>query len=363
MPGGCHVPNTNTYRPAAGHNAETLADAVASRIEFEGPDTVAAVLLEPVQNAGGCLIAPEGYFRRVREICDAYDVLFVSDEVICAWGRLGHMFGCRTLRLPAGPDHTAKGITSAYAPMGAVIASDRVAEPFVGSDAMFLHGFTFSGHPVSAAVALANIDVIDREDLLQHVRENEGGFRAMLESLCDIPIVGEVRGAGYFQAIELVKDRGTREPFSLKEAAVLANGRPLAAELFQRGLICRADHRGNVVLQLAPPLIAAAEQFDQMEAILRPVRRGRGARPVAVGLDARRRRQHQRHKRVGEQLGLALHAAWSRDAANSNASPSKRWRMKRATSSTVMPSSTGSPATAAVRFSSRRSRPNGCHIA
>ncbi len=269
-PGGCHVPNTNTYRPAPGHTAETLADAIASRIEFEGPETVAAVLVEPVQNAGGCLTPPDGYFRRVREICDAHDVLLVSDEVICAWGRLGHMFGCERYEYQPDVITTAKGVTSAYAPMGAVIASDRVVEPFLASDVMFLHGFTFSGHPVSASVALANIDVIEGERLLDHVRENESEFRAMLESLRDIPIVGEVRGAGYFQAMELVKDQATREPFSLDEANNLAGG-PLAAALFDQGLICRADHRGNVVVQLAPPLIADGEQFAEMEQILRPV--------------------------------------------------------------------------------------------
>ena len=244
-PGGCHVPNTNTYRPSPGHSAETLADAIDARIEFEGPETVAAVLVEPVQNAGGCLVPPAGYFERVREICDAHDVLLISDEVICAWGRLGHMLGCE--RYGYRPDliTTAKGITSAYAPMGAVIAADHVVDPFLEKDAMFIHGFTFSGHPVSAAVALANIDVIEREDLLAHVRQQEPAFRAMLESLRDIPIVGEVRGAGYFQAVELVKDQATRQPFSAAEAQTLA-GRPLASEFFHRGLICRADYRGTL---------------------------------------------------------------------------------------------------------------------
>src|ERR1700737_3334023 len=130
-PGGCHVPNTNVYRLAPGVPESSLAEAIAQRIEFEGPDTVAAVILEPVQNAGGCFTPPEGYFQRVREICDEYDVLLISDEVICSWGRLGEWFGAQRYGYQPDVITTAKGLTSAYAPMGAVIASDRVAEPFM----------------------------------------------------------------------------------------------------------------------------------------------------------------------------------------------------------------------------------------
>jgi adenosylmethionine-8-amino-7-oxononanoate aminotransferase len=269
-PGGCHVANTNLYRLAPGYGAENLAEAVLERIEFEGPDTVGAVILEPVQNAGGCFTPPEGYFQRVREICDEHDIVMISDEVICSWGRLGEWFGAQ--RYDYQPDiiTTAKGITSAYAPMGAMITSDRMMEPFLEGSTSFAHGFTFAGHPVAAAVALANIDVLEHEGVLENVREHEAGFRAMLESLRDIEIVGDVRGAGYFHAIELVRDRDTKQSFDHEEAEILLRGF-LSGELFRRGLICRADDRGDPVIQLSPPLIAGPEHFEEMESVLRPV--------------------------------------------------------------------------------------------
>jgi adenosylmethionine-8-amino-7-oxononanoate aminotransferase len=269
-PGGCHVPNTNTYRLPPGLTEDRLADTIAARIEFEGPETVAAVILEPVQNAGGCFTPPEGYFQRVREICNEYDVLFISDEVICSWGRLGEWFGSQRYGYQPDIITTAKALTSAYAPMGAMIVSDRVAEPFMHGSNTFTHGFTFAGHPVCAAIALANIDALEREGILQHVRDHEAAFRQMLESLRDLPIVGDVRGAGYFHAIELVKDKETKESFDDDEAEVLLRGY-LSAELYRRGLICRADDRGDPVIQLSPPLIAGQEQFDEIEQILRPV--------------------------------------------------------------------------------------------
>ncbi|MEA2251728.1 MAG: hypothetical protein QOG70_1970 [Solirubrobacteraceae bacterium] len=269
-PGGCHVPNTNLYRLPPGYGVENLADSVAQRIEFEGPETVGAVIMEPVQNGGGCFTPPDGYFQRVREICDANDVLLISDEVICSWGRLGEYFGAERYGYQPDIITTAKGLTSAYAPMGAVIASDEVFEPFADGAAAFLHGITFGGHPIASAVAMANIDVFEREGLLDHVRENEPHFRAMLESLRDIEIVGDVRGAGYFHAIELVKDRDTRESFTDEECETLLRGY-LSPEMYRRGLICRADDRGDPVLQLSPPLIAGPEQFEEIEAVLRPV--------------------------------------------------------------------------------------------
>jgi adenosylmethionine-8-amino-7-oxononanoate aminotransferase len=269
-PGGCHVPNTNSYRLAPGVPESSFAEAIAHRIEFEGPDTVAAVILEPVQNAGGCFTPPEGYFERVRAICDEYDVLLISDEVICAWGRLGEWFGADRYRYRPDLITTAKGLTSAYAPMGALIVSDRVAEPFMSGTASFMHGFTFAGHPVCAAIAMANLDAFEAEGVLEHVRGNEGAFRSMLESLRDLPIVGDVRGAGYFQAIELVRDRDTKRSFSHEESETLLRGF-LSGELYRRGLICRADDRGDPVVQLSPPLVAGAEQFAEIEAILREV--------------------------------------------------------------------------------------------
>src|SRR6476469_9469476 len=269
-PGGCHVPNTNLYRMPHGIGVETLAETVRHRIEFEGPDTVSAVIMEPVQNAGGCFTPPEGYFQTIREICDEYDVLMISDEVICSWGRLGEYFGAQRYGYQPDIITTAKGITSAYAPMGAVIASDRVFEPFADGAASFLHGITFGGHPVASAVAMANLDVFEREALLERVRENEPHFKAMLDSLRDIEIVGDVRGAGYFWAIELVKDRDTKEHFSHDECETLLRGY-LSPEMYRRGLICRADDRGDPVIQLSPPLIAGPEHFEEMESVLRPV--------------------------------------------------------------------------------------------
>ncbi|HUA12181.1 MAG TPA: aspartate aminotransferase family protein [Solirubrobacteraceae bacterium] len=269
-PGAIHAPNTNSYRLPADRDPLWAADAIDEAILAAGPETVAAVILEPVQNSGGCFVPPDGYFQRVREICDRHGVLLISDEVICSWGRLGYLFGCERYGYEPDIITTAKGITSAYIPMGAVIASDRIAEPFEHGTASFAHGITFGGHPVAAAVAMANIDVLEREDLCAHVRSHEDAFHAMLRSLLELPIVGDVRGAGYFQAIELVKDSDTKETFNDAESEWLLRNF-LSTELFRRGLICRADDRGDPVIQLAPPLIVGQEQFDEIEAVLRPV--------------------------------------------------------------------------------------------
>ena len=265
--GGRHVPNTGVYRLPDGSPTDHFAEALAETIAFEGPDTVAAVILEPVQNAGGCLTPPEGYFQRVREICDTNEVLLISDEVICSWGRLGEWFGAQRYGYVPDLITTAKGMTSAYAPMGAVIASDRVAEPF--TDTMFMHGFTFSGHPMCAAVALANIQAMDDEGVLEHVRANEAELERRLRGLMDIPIVGDVRGAGYFWALELVPDRETKRTFTAAEADRLLRDF-LSPTMYENGLICRADDRGEPVVQLAPPLIAGPHEFDEIVAALRP---------------------------------------------------------------------------------------------
>lgn len=269
-PGGCHVPNTNIYRWPEEREPVWAADAIEERILFEGPETVSAVILEPVQNAGGCFVPPDGYFQRVREICDKYDILLISDEVICAWGRLGHYFGCERFGYQPDIITSAKALTSSYVPMGAMIASDKIAEPFMEGTNSFAHGFTFAGHPVGAAVALANIEIFEREDLCGHVRAKEGEFRGMLESLRDIPIVGDVRGAGYFQAIELVKDQDSKESFDDEESERLLRGF-LSGALYDRGLICRADDRGDPVIQFSPPLICDTQQFEEIHDVLRPV--------------------------------------------------------------------------------------------
>ena len=275
VPSTFRVPNTNFYRaPEHGDDLEAFgrwaADQIEVAIENEGPDTVAAVFLEPVQNAGGCFPPPPGYFQRVREICDKYDVLLVSDEVICAFGRLGHMFGSERYNYEPDMITCAKGLTSGYAPMGAMIASDKLMEPFLHSTEMFAHGYTFGGHPVSAAVAMANLDIFENEGINKHVLANQGAFRSTLEKLGDLPIVGDVRGDGFFYGIELVKDKVTKETFNDEEAEKLLRGF-LSKALYDAGLYCRADDRGDPVIQLSPPLICGQEHFDEIEQALRSV--------------------------------------------------------------------------------------------
>ena len=279
VPSTFRVPNTNFYRATETSYlgpedeyafGQWAANRIAEAIEYEGPDTVAAVFLEPVQNSGGCFPPPPGYFERVREICDEYDVLLVSDEVICAFGRLGHMFAAERYGYQPDIITCAKGLTSGYSPLGAMIATDRLFEPFSKGDASFAHGYTFGGHPVSTAVAMANLDIFEREQLNEHVRETEGDFRATLNKLNDLPIVGDVRGDGYFYGIELVKDKATKETFDDDESERLLRGF-LSGALFEAGLYCRADDRGDPVVQLAPPLVADQAVFDEMETILRDV--------------------------------------------------------------------------------------------
>ncbi|WP_378146042.1 aspartate aminotransferase family protein [Cnuibacter sp. UC19_7] len=276
-PGGFRVPNTNFYRASESGYTGTLddygrwaADRIEEMILFEGADTVAAVFLEPVQNSGGCFPPPPGYFQRVREICDRHDVLLVSDEVICAFGRIGEWFACDAYDYVPDMITCAKAMTSGYSPIGATIVSERIYEPFATGQASFAHGYTFAGHPVSAAVALENLDLFEEEDLNGRVRELSPAFRSTLERLHDLPIVGDVRGDGYFFGIELVKDKATRETFDADESERLLRGF-LSRELFDAGLYCRADDRGDPVIQLAPPLTIGQPEFDEIEQILRDV--------------------------------------------------------------------------------------------
>ncbi len=269
-PGAFHARHTSAYRAEA--QGEALAELCADDIERiileQGPETVAAVILEPVQNSCGCFPPPPGYFRRVREICDRHGVLLISDEVICAFGRLGHMLACD--RYDYVPDiiTCAKGITSGYAPVGAAIISDRLVEPFIDSEQMFLHGLTYGGHPVGCAVALANIEILEREDLPGRVRQHEGAFLRELQTLSDLPIVGDIRGAGYFYGIELVKDKATQGRFSQEECNRLLRDF-LSHRIMELGLICRAEDKGEPVVQLAPPLVAGPEEFAEITRILR----------------------------------------------------------------------------------------------
>jgi len=274
VPGGHKVPNTNFYRAPEylQNDIHAFSEWASSRIEeailMEGPDTVAAVFVEPVQNSGGCFPPPPGYLKRVREICDKYDVIMVCDEVITAFGRIGDWFASNRYGVIPDIITCAKGMTSGYAPMGAMIVNERLYEPFSQGTNTFLHGFTWGGHPMGAAVALANLDLMEREKINEHVLSNEDAFKKTLEKLYDLDIVGEVRGAGYFYGIELVRDKKTRETFSAEESERLLRGF-LSTALYEGGLYCRTDDRGDPVIQLAPPLICDQSHFDEIEQILR----------------------------------------------------------------------------------------------
>ncbi len=271
VPGVEHVHNTNRYhRPPEETEAEFTAfllENLEQTILQMGPETVGLVHMEPVQNAGGAFTPPEGYWRGVREICDRYDILLSADEVITGFGRLGYWFGSERYDIRPDIICCAKGLSSSHGAIGAVIATDRVMEPFLEATSMYSHGITFGGHPVMSAIALKNIEIMKRDRILEGVRENEAAFRASLEQLLELPIVGDVRGCGYFYALELVKDKETRESFSAEECETLLRGF-LSVKLFERGLICRADDRGDPVIQISPPLVARQEQFDEMTGIL-----------------------------------------------------------------------------------------------
>ncbi len=266
-----HVSNTNSYHRPPGETEEQftafLLDELEQTILAMGPETVCLVHMEPVQNSGGAFVAPAGYWRGVREICDRYDILLSADEVITAFGRLGHWFGSERYDIRPDIATCAKGLSSSYAAIGAVVTTDRVMEPFLEATSMYTHGITFGGHPTMAAIALKNIEIMKREQINEHVRANEGAFRATLEQLLDLPIVGDVRGTGFFYALELVKDAETRETFSDEECETLLRGF-LSPRLFEKGLICRADDRGDPVVQISPPLVATQAEFDEIAGIL-----------------------------------------------------------------------------------------------
>ena len=266
-----NVRNTNRYRrPDEETEEEFTADLLAElerTIEAMGPETVCLVHMEPVQNSGGSFVAPKGYWRGVRELCDRYDILLSADEVITGFGRIGAWFASERYDIRPDLITSAKGLSSSYGAIGAVILSDRVAEPFLSEGAMYSHGITFGGHPVQCAVALKNIEIMKREGIVDHVREHEDGFRAKLETLLDLEIVGDVRGAGFFYALELVKNSETKETFSADECEELLRGY-LSQAFFDAGLICRSDDRGDPVVQISPPLVATEREMDEIVGIL-----------------------------------------------------------------------------------------------
>jgi adenosylmethionine-8-amino-7-oxononanoate aminotransferase len=266
-----HVSNTNRYhRPPEETEEEFtrfLLEELEQTIVSMGPETVCLVHMEPVQNAGGAFTPPEGYFHGVRELCDRYDILLSADEVITAFGRLGYWFGSERYDIRPDLVTCAKGLSSSYAAIGAVVATDRVVEPFLGETSMFSHGITFGGHPTMCAIALKNIEIIKREGILEHVRAHERAFAETLGQLLDLPIVGDLRGTGFLYALELVKDKESRETFSDEECELLLRGY-LSNALFDAGLICRADDRGDPVIQISPPLVAGQAEFDEITRIL-----------------------------------------------------------------------------------------------
>jgi adenosylmethionine-8-amino-7-oxononanoate aminotransferase len=271
VPDVLHVRNTNRYhRPPEEIEEEFTAfllEDLEGTIEQAGADTVAMVIMEPVQNAGGSFTPPEGYFHGVREICDRYGILLCADEVITAFGRVGAWFASDRYDIRPDIVTSAKGLSSAHAAIGAVIARDAIMEPFLEGAAMYSHGITFGGHPVMAAIALKNIEIMKRERIVEHVAEQQDAFHATLSQLLDLPIVGDLRGTGFFYALELVKDKETRETFSDEECETLLRGF-LSPRLFERGLICRADDRGDPVVQISPPLVAEQAEFDEIVSIL-----------------------------------------------------------------------------------------------
>jgi adenosylmethionine-8-amino-7-oxononanoate aminotransferase len=271
VPQVSHVSNTNRFRRPAGESeaqfTQFLLDELEQRILSEGPDTVALVIMEPVQNSGGAFTPPAGYFAGVRELCDEHGILLCADEVITGFGRIGAWFASERYDIRPDLITCAKGMSSAYAPIGAVIASDRVFAPFAHDSSSFAHGLTFGGHPVSSTIALKNIEIMERLGLPAAVRGAEDQFRATLAQLLELPIVGDLRGAGFFFALELVKDSETNATFDEDESERLLRGF-LSNRLYDAGLICRADDRGDPVIQVSPPLIAEQQQYDEIVAIL-----------------------------------------------------------------------------------------------
>jgi adenosylmethionine-8-amino-7-oxononanoate aminotransferase len=271
VPEVVHVRNTARYHRPPDETEEQftalLLDELESAIEGAGPESVAMVMMEPVQNAGGALTPPAGYFPGVRELCDRYGILLCADEVITGFGRIGAWFASERYDIRPDLVTCAKGLSSAYGAIGAVIARDAVMEPFLEGKSMYTHGITFGGHPVQAAIALKNLEIMKRERIVERVRENEDSLQATLAQLLELPIVGDVRGAGYFWAVELVKDKETKQEFSDEESETLLRGF-LSPRFFEKGLICRSDDRGDPVVQISPPLIAGQAEFDEMVGIL-----------------------------------------------------------------------------------------------
>jgi adenosylmethionine-8-amino-7-oxononanoate aminotransferase len=297
VPGARHAPMSHRYRCpyCADASACTLAcyDEIERLIEFEGPDQVACIITEPVQNAGGCI--PPGsmdYFSKIRTLCDQTGILMIMDEVICGFGRLGTLFGSEYFGVEPDIITTAKGITSSYAPLGAVLVRKSIADAFEqeapawlpapvreAREGGFLHGLTFGGHPVACAAALANLDIMLEEDLPGAARDTGAYLRHQLEAaLGDHPNVGDIRGAGLFLGIELVADKATKATFH--DAKLLGW---LTERMREEGLIVRNDGRNDPSTQLCPPLVLTREECDRTVAVLAEAFTELGRRLGAVG--------------------------------------------------------------------------------
>lgn len=268
MPGVRHVPNTlGAAVPEGGSAAElSCVEAIVAAIEEEGPETVAAIFAEPVQNARGALVPPDGYWRQLRRICDRYGILLVADEVICAYGRLGEWFGSAKYGVVPDLVTFAKGATSGYAPLGGVLLRGELTERLMNSPraGAFTHGATWGGHPVSTAVAAANLTALAEEDVLGNVRRLEPRFQEGLQSITDgHPCIAEWRGTGFFYSLEFTGDRHSGRPLTEQQSAeVLTEVLPRA--MTDVGLITRPDDRGATMLMLSPPLVADEAVLDEL---------------------------------------------------------------------------------------------------
>lgn len=273
VPGFVHIPPPNCYRCPWGKEPDSChrecADALEEKILSEGPETVAAFIAEPVMATGGVIVSPDGYVQKVREICDRHGVLYIDDEVVCGLGRTGELFGVDHWQTVPDMITSAKGISSAYLPLGATLIREALYEELVAyaerqGDAKFFHGFTTGGHPTVCAAALANLRIITGEDLVDRARRVGAHLQARLQGLRDLPLVGDVRGKGLIAAVELVRDRTTRECFD----AAMGVGPAVTMETFRHGLICRAVG-GSDIIALSPPLVITEAEVDRMVSILR----------------------------------------------------------------------------------------------
>lgn len=272
VPGARHVPLPHRYRcdycATLPECTQQCTREVANLMEFEDPATIAAVIMEPVQNSGGCIVPPPTYYPEIRRLTRENGIVMIMDEVICGFGRTGKMFGAEHWGVQPDMMTLAKGMTSAYYPLGATIVSKEIADAFIGDEGKkLLHGITFGGHPVAAAAALANIAIIERENLVEQAAQKGEYLRAELHKALDRhPSVGDIRGAGLFIGIELVKDKATRE--EMEGGATMGW---LSDQLLQRGLICRCDDRLDPVIQLSPPLVIKKEEIDQVVGVIEEV--------------------------------------------------------------------------------------------